>query len=698
MVKDSIATKQNNGTSDIKVEVVHIKSDVYQQAVQFEEREALERDPDKDLVLCLDSCQKFRDLMNEIFALKCEPSQSAEDSKALIEEKKISAALLSVSLKKLNRLEKIRTKNLREELHQKKQLVDSYELQLQNLLYELMYLKKEVTKCLQFKSKDEDIELIPVEQFYAEAPDSVKEEDITSQDPHKLRLARLQWELLQRQQLATKCKELQEEKERVTTEIKRKRSQLENLAPLLKTVLATAKPVLDNLGLTAGHSLNEHPLASVLPHPLYFLYVQSVALKEVTDESMVVLINGEEEEALRAKEYVIDSQMLEDSDSDAEPEFQKEERHSWKDPKLDKKAEHLKKLLAEHPLSLTISIPINENGSSISMKFSYLLNLRVVTVRISVQISESIRGISASALLNPFNILSALYPGDYGEISPNPANFHQLKQVGVQSFDREALGTPYNWAQKIAGLDFEGCTSVNKIEAKCSISQENLPSVMKAIKRRLKSRIALCKQIQDFEVGCVMVPPPLMEHFPPKRQCELTQWRQIAFSEYEALGYTKHFVDNAVVTKYDIFFKTLLTRINPGIDVQLYVAVAVRANYPEAPPVFAVCCSNEKNLIPEEIYARGKTALNDECVRNMEREVNCHWNEVVQDLSDSNRTAVLFTAQMLKLMSCFDVMIDALAPSASGSREKMYMEPLKGRDRAYPLRYVQRNGGIFMHR
>lgn len=40
----------------------------------------------------------------------------------------------------------------------------------------------------------------------------------------------------------------------------------------------------------------------------------------IPDESMVVLINGEEEEALRAKEYVIDSQMLEDSDSDAEPE------------------------------------------------------------------------------------------------------------------------------------------------------------------------------------------------------------------------------------------------------------------------------------------------------------------------------------------------------------------------------------------
>lgn len=34
---------------------------------------------------------------------------------------------------------------------QAKQKVDAYHLQLQNLLYEVMHLQKEITKCLEFK-------------------------------------------------------------------------------------------------------------------------------------------------------------------------------------------------------------------------------------------------------------------------------------------------------------------------------------------------------------------------------------------------------------------------------------------------------------------------------------------------------------------------------------------------------------------
>ena len=53
---------------------------------------------------------------------------------------------------------------------QVKQKVDSYHLQLQNLLYEVMYLQKEINRCLEFRSKDEEIDLIPLKQFYDEAP------------------------------------------------------------------------------------------------------------------------------------------------------------------------------------------------------------------------------------------------------------------------------------------------------------------------------------------------------------------------------------------------------------------------------------------------------------------------------------------------------------------------------------------------
>lgn len=75
-----------------------------------------------------------------------------------------------MALKKLNRLEKVRTRAGRDALHKEKQRVDSTHLLLQNLLYEADHLNKEVTKCLQFKSKDEEIELVPLEDFYEDAP------------------------------------------------------------------------------------------------------------------------------------------------------------------------------------------------------------------------------------------------------------------------------------------------------------------------------------------------------------------------------------------------------------------------------------------------------------------------------------------------------------------------------------------------
>lgn len=77
------------------------------------------------------------------------------------------------ALKKLNRLEKFRTKAVRDALHKEKLRTDSTMLQLQNLLYELSYLKKEIAKCFQFRSLDEEIDLIPTEQFFKEAPASI---------------------------------------------------------------------------------------------------------------------------------------------------------------------------------------------------------------------------------------------------------------------------------------------------------------------------------------------------------------------------------------------------------------------------------------------------------------------------------------------------------------------------------------------
>lgn len=54
-------------------------------------------------------------------------------------------------LKKLNRIDKIRSKQKKDLLNKKKQEIDSKHLQQENLLNELFYLKKEISKCLQYK-------------------------------------------------------------------------------------------------------------------------------------------------------------------------------------------------------------------------------------------------------------------------------------------------------------------------------------------------------------------------------------------------------------------------------------------------------------------------------------------------------------------------------------------------------------------
>jgi len=104
------------------------------------------------VVLFRKTCDDVRKLMEQIAELKAKNAGvNSEQILAEMTENRIQASLLFVVLKKLNRLEKFRTKMSRDTLNREKQQVDSYHLQLQNLLYEILHLKKEVTKCLQFK-------------------------------------------------------------------------------------------------------------------------------------------------------------------------------------------------------------------------------------------------------------------------------------------------------------------------------------------------------------------------------------------------------------------------------------------------------------------------------------------------------------------------------------------------------------------
>ena len=102
----------------------------------------------------------------------------AQLSEVNIDEMRVHATLQFVSLKKLNRVAHFRCKKVRDATSDAKQKIDVQHLKLQNLLYEVAHLQKEITKCLQFCSKDEDISLVSVNQFYAEAPAEISRPEV----------------------------------------------------------------------------------------------------------------------------------------------------------------------------------------------------------------------------------------------------------------------------------------------------------------------------------------------------------------------------------------------------------------------------------------------------------------------------------------------------------------------------------------
>ncbi|XP_054276283.1 THO complex subunit 5 homolog [Macrosteles quadrilineatus] len=798
-------------------------SDIYKEVITNEEEEAIARDPSKDLELFCKTSEQLRTLANEINDLK---NGSSSQASTQIAEKRIHASLLFVTLKKLNRLEKFRTNQNREKLHKAKQQADSCHLQLQNLLYEILHLEKEITKCLQFKSKDEEIELVPVEKFYEEAPKSISRPDVTKKDSHQLKLARLEWELKQRKQLAALCNDLQKEKEKVAVGINKKQSQLDNLAPMLKDLFNASKPVQEALGLQSGPSPAQQRVAEQLPPPLYFLFVQADALREAGDNFITVKIEGDEDEVQRMKQSLEEAVTFDDSDSDNQEDSGGKRHHGHrKKSKQDRLQEKRKMLLMAHPLSVVLTVSLKDGQGSISLEFSYLVRLHIVTVKPKLKLSSQVNISSTSSvlwsgkhqsrvllpsqaahchsqakaetvltdgqgsislefsylvrlhivtvkpklklssqvnisstssvlwsgkhqsrvllprqaahchsqakaetvltdgqgsislefsylvrlhivtvkpklklssqvnisstssvnkLLHSEHILTELFPEDFGEGSPNTANYYQLKLAGIDSFDSSELGLAYIWAQRMCGLNFVSCKSGDDdIQAgkallpSRQVSQLYLPNTISAIKRRLKARIALCQQIQLLEHG-KLEEAEIRQMFPPKLVSGLTQWTPLSWAQYEALGFTSNMVEHHYVTERDILYKGTLVRGS----ARLTVAVAIKQCYPLLPPVFTLQASYENKTIQ---------ASNNDSIRDIEREVNAYFKELIDKTKSVHN---LLTAQVLRLVTNFDLLLEA-STNQDFPRDKIFIQSNRGRNRAWPFKQMELSSGAF---
>lgn len=74
-------------------------------------------------------------------------------------------------------------------------------------------------------------------------------------------------------------------------EISERKEKLNDLLPLLNSVVKATKPLQEHLGLNGDLTRKEHVLASLLPDPLYILYANVIAYKSVFGEYLSITLN-----------------------------------------------------------------------------------------------------------------------------------------------------------------------------------------------------------------------------------------------------------------------------------------------------------------------------------------------------------------------------------------------------------------------
>ncbi|XP_038053852.1 THO complex subunit 5 homolog [Patiria miniata] len=634
-----------------------------------EELEVLKRDGQQDLELHRSECANLRQIMQDIQSAKM---SDADDKDEYVANKRMQASLHFVTLKKLNRLSHFRCKAARETTMAGKQRVDSLHLQLQNLLYEVMHLQKEIKKCREFKSKDEDIELVDVDTFYREAPSEIATPHSTKKDPHKQRLARLDWELEQRKRLAEKLKDCQSNTDILAREINTKEEYLDSLQPQLATILQATIPVQEYLSMPIHEIRAQHQTAKLLPRPLYILYVQASAYQEARDSSMSLKIEGDKDAVISAGSA--SPVIEEESDSDNEESLtQSKRRRKTVGNKLEEKRQ---KLLAKHPLQVIMTLKFRD-GSVLTLTFSYLTSLHIVSVGVDLKLSSAAKTTTVTSdLLSPDRLLSCLHPGDTGLVSPNASNAYQFSKLGMDSMSSYIgkTGHPYRWAQWLAGLDFLPEDS-EATKATTAISTSHMESTLKALRSRTRARLALTKQLTSLERNTVPVPAQSVGLFPAKIAARLTSWATITKEDFQALLFMQRSPALELAEDYQHFYLATCSR---GSAI-LKAAVLLSVDYPRCPPhiVIGVTLTGEHNH------------SNDNDIRDLESELNLHYDELVTEKSHD----YLLSNQLQRLLMCFDVYVETRGEGegAEGptefAREKMFIRLTRGRGRSKPYKY-----------
>lgn len=612
---------------------------LYQEILEREAKESKTRSASSDYALWTETCSELRGMMKEIFELKCKKSPAAD-----ITEKRIQASLLFVTLKKLNRLEKLRLKSIRDATNASKQSVDSFNLQLQNLLYEVLHLRKEVDKCINFKSADESLNLVSEQEFYKEAPEDISRPKVTGEDPHALRLARLQWELQQRKELGESAVSREAERDKVETGVRQREARGRELQPQLAAILEASLPVQQFLGMELTRSRQQHKLANLLPKPLYMLFTQVSAYSSASDPLLSVEVVGDEGEARKAREEMAkgDTSVEEDGngeqdsvdkEGDAEGDGRAAKKRRDKKSKSKEEQEKRSKALAFFPLTVKMKLSLAEREDSLCLEFSHLTSLDLVSVSVSLSLESGSKLDTGGVALEVSSILSCLYPGDTGIHSPSPATDHQLAAMGLTGPLSSLLGNVnrrvYTWANTMCGLTFlpQLGNSSEGERGQGSVSKLHLETTISLLRSRLEARLSLQGQLDALsKIGksvslSLLLPQP--SPLPSKVVSRLKSWSLLDWESYSSAPVTKPLTEagdaEPLVTDSHSLYRAVVVR--EGLTLTALLALPPSFPQPEPAglrPLFSLSLESTSTGEPEP----GCPTSHPESLRLLEAELN----------------------------------------------------------------------------
>lgn len=418
-----------------------------------------------------------------------------------------------VSLRQANRSILLEEDRVKGETERAKAPVDFTTLQLHNLMYEKSHYVKAIKACKDFRSKYPDIELVPEEEFFRDAPLEIKNTVLSNDNLHNLMLKRFNFELFQRKELCKLREKLEQKKKALQETIANRKKFLSSLPSHLKSLKKASLPVQHQLGVLHTKKLKQVQYAELLPPPLYVIYSQLMAQKEAFGENVDLEIVGSVKDAQavarqQANKDTGVSASLESSKVDDDIDDEDDGQRRRKRPKKIPSKESVEQagIYQTHPLKVTLHIHDDEKSDLqskklVTLKFEYLIKLNSVCV-----------GVEGSQENADNDILCNLFPDDTGLELP-----HQSAKLIDHSivFDERRTSRPYKWAQHLAGIDFlpemspslRGFETSNDETSKHTAvisglslyrQQNRVQTVVQRVRARKKAQLALVEQFDSL--------------------------------------------------------------------------------------------------------------------------------------------------------------------------------------------------------